>query len=300
MGEKGEVVAVVSLTEDDVSLYGVVTGVTSEISTDSDKKGRTEYFVNVTMADGTAAKYLVEDDDYSDKAGLFCSVDFANGYAYLTFPNAVVKTGTVDKETKTFGGYKFASDYAILEYEDGNENEAVVTALTIADLDKTKLTRKDVKHVQLNMKGEIVVLYVNNASGNRDSYGIVVDVPDGRSGTYTILCGDRKYTKNGTYTSVSKGDCVAYYQGLEGSDMFIMTRVATGVSISGYTDNLIKMNGKTYTLADDVTVYAGKTVGELESVSLDDALELTGSIDFYSDRGVNEGGKVRVIRIIAR
>lgn len=298
LGEDGSVVDAVSLTGGDVSLYGVITSTGTRVSEDADTLGRTENVVTIMSGDGTEKTYAVEDDDYEDKAGSFCKVDFRNSYAVLTFPEEVKKSGTISKDTKTMGDYPFASNYAILEYEDGNETKAVVTTLTLAEMDGTKLTRSNVKHVELNQKGEIVVLYLNNASGNRNAYGVLVDVPETKTGSYVVLSGSQKYTKNGTYTSYSKGDCVAYYNGVSGSDIYPMTKIAEGISIDSYVDNIIRMNATSYTLSDDVAVYAGRFASELKSVSLDDALTLKGDIVFYSDRGIREGGKVRVIRII--
>lgn len=298
LGENGDVVDAVSLTGADLSLYGVITKTGTRISEDEDTLGRTENYVTIMGTDGTEKTYAVSTDNYEDKAGQFCEINFAASYAVLSFPTYTSKTGTVDKDNKTLGDYPFASNYAIMEYEDGNRAEARVSVLSIADVDGLKLSKNNIKHVQLNAKGEIVVLYLNNVSGNRNIYGILTSVPENKTGTYTVLSGNKTYSKNATYTSLSKGDAVAYYAGVDDTEITAMTKVAEGRAITSYTDNIIKMNSAAYTLSDDVTVYAGRTVAELKTVTLDDALLLTGSITFYSDRSAKDGGKIRVIRII--
>ncbi|MGM9551391.1 MAG: S-layer homology domain-containing protein [Clostridia bacterium] len=297
-GESGDVVDVVSLTEDHVSNYGVVTGFSKEISEDEDTKGRTVYYVTVMSTDGTETKHLVKDDEYEDNIGDFCSIDFEDTYAVLSFPQKVVETGLILKDKKTLGTFKFANDYAIMEYCDGNSTKAVVSTLTLADVDNITLTKNDVIHVQKNNMGEITVLYLDNVSGNKNKYGVIISVPTGtKTGTYTLLSGTEEYSQSGTYTSFSKGDCVLYYQGLNGTDIEPMKKIGEGIKISNYVDNVIYMNGKSYIMADDVTVYAGRNTTELKTISLDDAMSLTGDITFHSDRSLASGGRVRVIRI---
>ncbi|MCD8049043.1 MAG: S-layer homology domain-containing protein [Clostridia bacterium] len=298
LGTDGEVVDVVDLTSADISIYGVVIGTEERISEDDDKKGRAEYYVNILMADGSEMSYLTDTDDYEEKAGKFCEVDFENSYAKLTFPKSVTITGKVDKDTKTVGGVALASDYSILEYEDGDDYDAAVSKITLADLDGITLRAAKVKHVVYNAKGEILVLYVDNVSGNRNTYGMMIEVPDDNDGTYTMLVNGVTTTFSGTYNSFSAGDAVSYYSGISGVEVKQLTRVATGTSINGYTDNIIKMNGQSYLMADDVAVYAGAYAGEFKSVSLDDALSLAGTIVFYANASISEGGKVRIIKII--
>jgi hypothetical protein len=304
LSPEGNVVDAVSLTDSDLSIYGVLIGTSKETNTDSDSKGRTEYYVNVMMADGTSAKYLTDSDKYEEYAGKFCEVDFENSYAKLSFPSATKVTGKVDKTAKTVGTVKFASDYSILEYEDGNETTADVRKITIADLDKITLRSDDVIHAETNAAGEICVLYVKNASGNRCVYGVVVKAAEKStsngtketSGSYTMLSGSDKYTA--TRTAIKLGEAVSYYNGVSGSVMSQLIKVAEGTSIDGYVDNIIKINGTSYTLSDDVTIYAGAVASEFKAISLDDALKLKGTITFYSERTVAEGGKVRVIKIL--
>lgn len=294
LGKDGDVIDVVSLTED-LSMFGVITATGSEISDDDDARGRTEYYVELMLSDGSEVKYLVKDDSYSDDAGRLCEIDFENGYAVLDFPDAVIRSGEIDKDKKTMGTEVFASDYAILEYVSGNESRATVMPLTLSDIDGTKILRGDVKHVEFNQKGEIILLYLDNVSGNGSVYGVLVEVPDTKPGVYTILSGGSKHSVTGAYyTSFAKGDGVEYRSD---GKIYAMTKIASGNSITSLTDNIIKLGGKSYTVADSVTVYAGKYASELKTISLEDALSISGSIVFYSDRSVAEGGKVRVIRI---
>lgn len=296
LGTDGSVVDAVNLTDSDLSLYGVVVGTSVETSEDADKKGRSEFYVSVLMADGTEAKYLTDSDAYDEDAGRFCEVNFENSYARLSFPSAKKLTGKIDKNAKTLGGTAFASDYAILEYEDGNETSADVRKLTIADLDGITLYKDNVRHAELTASGEICVLYVENASGNRNKYGIIVETPSSKTGVHTLLSGSQKYTAQ--RTALPLGEAASYYSGISGSVMSQIIKVAEGNRISGYIDNKIQMNGKTYTLSDDVTVYAGLTVNDISAISLDDALERTGTITFYSEKAIAEGGKIRVIKIL--
>lgn len=297
LGTDGTVVDAVNLTDSDLSLYGVLVGTSVETSTDADTKGKTQNYVTVLMADGTEAKYLTDTDSYEDDAGRFCEVNFENSYARLSFPTAKKLTGKVDKDAKALGSVSFASDYAILEYEDGDSYNADVRKITIADLDGITLRTGDVLHASLTAAGEICVLYVKNASGNRNTYGIVVaGTSSGGNGTYTLLSGSSKYSV--ARTGIEIGTVASYYNGISGSTMTPIAKVASGTSITGYVDNIITMNGQKYTLADDVTVYAGTVASEIKAITLDEALALSGDVTFYSERYVSEGGKIRVIKIL--
>lgn len=298
LGENGDVVDAVSLTGTDLSLYGVITKTGTRISEDEDSLGRTEYYVTIMGTDGTVKTYPVKSNAYEEKAGYFCEVDFADSYAVLTFPASTARTGAIDRETKTLGDYSFASDYAIMEYEDGNATSATVKVLSINDVDGTKITKNHIKHVQVNAKGEIAVLYLNDVSGNKNIYGILTTVPEGNSGAFTVLSGNSEYRYSATNNSLSRGDAVAYYSGISGTSVVQMTKVGEGNQITYYNDNIMKMGGKSYTLSDTVTVYAGKYISDLKTITLSDAAKLTGNIVFYSDRAVSNGGQVRVIRII--
>ncbi|MBQ7876070.1 MAG: S-layer homology domain-containing protein [Clostridia bacterium] len=295
LGETGDVVDVVNLTEKDVSMYGVITGSGKEISDDEDALGRTEYYVTIMHASGNEVKYNTSDDRYSEKIGKFCSIDFENSYAVLTFPSAVTRVGTIDKDSKTLGDVKFAAEFGILEYT-GTDEKPVITPVTIEELDGVKIAKSDVKHAEINKKGEIVVLYIDSVTGNSAIYGIIIEAPDKETGigNYVLLSQKTEYTVSGKYTSYAKGDCVSYNAG----EMKHMTRVATGTVIEGYIDNLVTMSGKTYTLADDVAVYVSSYKDEAKTVSVLDALNYSGKVVFYSDKSVSEGGKVRVISIV--
>lgn len=295
LGETGDVVAVVNLTDTDVSMYGVVSGSGKKISEDSDSEGRTEYYVTVMHADGQETDYTVKDDSYADKTGKFCTVDFENSYAVLKFPAEVKLTGTIDKDAKKLGDVKFASEYGILECY-GSDKNIRVEKTSLEELDGVKLTKSNVKHVQKNKKGEIVFLYIDSVTGKGDIYGIITSAPEKETGkgSYVILSGNKEYTVNGTYNSYSKGDCVVYSEG----EMNHMIQAGEGTAVSEVNDNMIVVNGKTYTVSDDVTVYLSSYKSDTKTVSLEDAKELYGKVTLYSNKGISDGGKVKVISIV--
>lgn len=302
-GENGDVVDAVSLTAADFSMYGVVLSSGSELSDDADTKGRTEYYVNIMHTDGREVKYTVEDDEYADKAGQLCIVDFENSYTVLQFPAKANVTGYVNKSTNTLGKYKLASDLSVLELIDGNETQATVAPLKLGDIDSVTLSKNDVLHVVYNAKGEITVLYLNDVTGNSGIYGIVVADPgsqDGKpikSGTYTVLSRGSKYSYNATLTSIRKGDCVEYTKGVSETSIIKLTQIATGNKIESCVDNVIVINSKSYTLADNATVYMGATTSEMKAAAWEDAVGVEGSVAIFSDKTVSEGGKIRVVRI---
>lgn len=302
-GEDGNVVDAVKLNDTDFSMYGVIVSSGSELSDDADSSGRAEYYVNVKHTDGSTVKYTVEDDSYEDRAGELCIVDFENSYAYLSFPAKKTLTGTVNREANLIGEYKIASDIAILDYVDGNDTVATVSTAKLIDIDGITLNKTDVKQFVLNKKGEIALLYLNNVTGNSSVYGVIVEVPDSgdksklKTGTFTVLSGNTKYTFNTSSASYQRGGAVEYYKGVSETTVTNLIQVASGQVIEACNDNVIEMNDKNYILADNATVYVGKNVSELKAVSWKDAVGVKGSVTLYSDRLTREGGKVRVIII---
>ncbi len=294
---EGSVCDAVDINSGDISLYGVVTGTTVELSEESGKEGRAEYYVNILMADGTEAKYRTDSDRYEDKAGLFCEVNFEDSYAKLTFPKEKRMTGKADMESMSVDNVKFASDYAILEYEDGTEEAADVRKIAISDIDGITLTSSNSVHAELNGRGEISVLYVKNASGNKYTYGVVIETPENKTGNYVILSGAEKHTLTGNYNSLTKGQAIGFYKGADGVDIkFLTKKEAAGIDFR--SDNIIKVSGQSFILSDDAAAYAGRYVYELQAVSLDDVSSLTGAVTLYSDASQREGGKVRVITVL--
>ncbi|MBQ8003147.1 MAG: S-layer homology domain-containing protein [Clostridia bacterium] len=303
LGEDGGVVDAVSLTDTDVSMYGAIVSTSMGLSEDDDAKGRTEYYVTVLHPDGREVKYTVKDDQYENEAGELCVVDFEDGYAVFSFPSDTYVTGYVNKNTRTIGDKKLAGDVKILEYISGSDSSATVVTASLADIEGFTLVKKNVKNVVYNKKGEIVLLYLDNVTGNEGIFGIVTDDPgsqDGKaikSGTYTILSNNTRYSINGTYTSLRKGDCVEYVRDGNGATVHELTQVAQGTVIESLVDNVVILNGESYTLADNATIYAGRSSSEMKSVSWEDAEGMTGRITFFSDKAIREGGKIRVIRI---
>ncbi len=303
-GEDDMVVDAVSLTYADFSTYGVITGSGKEISQDKESLGRTEYYVTIMHADGNSVKYTVKDDSYFDRAGELCSVDFENSLATLTFVKESSVTGFVNADMKMLGTAKMSDEVKILEYIDGREESAEVIRVALTDIEDMQLTKKDVKNVVYNKKGEIEVLYLNNVTGNGSIYGVVIDKEvtknqmGNSTGTYTVLSGNDTYKiSNVYYPAINKGDCVEYVNTSDEKEFIQLNEIASGTKIENVLDNVITIGGENYILADDAAIYAGKTSGELVTISREDAIGLTGKVAVYSDRTVYAGGKVRVVRV---
>lgn len=302
-GENGDVVDAVSLTKADFSMYGVLVSSGEEISKEEEKEGRTECYVNILHADGREVKYTVKDDEYFDNAGNLCIVDFEDGYAALTFCKESGIAGFVDADMKLIDMVKMSDEIKILEYLDGTEEKATVSALVLSDIAGIKLAKKSVKNVVYNPRGEIEIIYLDNVTGKSGIYGIVTEIEvtegrNGKTGTYTVLSGADTYRISGTYfPSIAKGDCVEYVKSASKTYITALTEIATGNKVEGVLDNIVTMGGEKYTLSDDVVVYAGRFTNEMKTKSVKDLENITGRIFFYSDRTAFTGGKVRVIKI---
>lgn len=303
-GEDGTVVDAVSLTYRDFSMYGVVTGSGKEISSDKETSGRTEFYIDIMHADGNTVRYVVENDDYSDKAGELCSVDFEDSYAKLTFVKESAVAGFVNITSMHLGTEKLSDEVKILECVEKTAGTAKVRSVKLLELEGSRIEKKDVKSVVYNPKGEIEVLYLDNVTGSSSIFGIIVDREvtkdnsGNSSGTYTILSGNETYILSGVYyPALQRGDCVEYINSANKRMAVELSSIATGHEIENVIDNVIVLDGESYTLADDAVFYAGKSSEDLRTVSKEDLKSLTGNAALFSDRTVFNGGKVRVVRI---
>ena len=205
-----------------------------------------------------------------------------NSFATLTFVKDSYVSGFVNTSSMHLGTQKLSDEVKILEYVSGTDNTAHVRSVRLLELEGIKIEKKDVKSVVYNPKGEIEVLYLDNVTGSSSIFGIIVgrevtkDANGNSSGTYTILSGNESYTLSGVYyPALQRGDCVEYINSANKRMAVELSSIATGHEIENVIDNVIVLDGESYTLADDAVFYAGKSSEDLRTVSKEDLKNLT-------------------------
>ncbi len=296
-GKNGEVVDAVSLDSSDVSNYGVIISSSLKVSEDSDSKGRNEYYTTLMLPTGEKTEYRT-DKDYTDYRGEYRKIEVNDGMAtLLSVPYSKI-SGKINTENKTIGSKYLASDYSILELVSlPDKGDAVVKKIKLEDISYQTLSESMVIHAHRSGKlNDIAVLYLDNVSGSRYSYGIVTEA--GKTGGYSVLLNgvESKFNANLNKT-VTRGTAVGVYVNngmLE--DIVTLSESVGGSKIYSYTAARIRLDSDSYPIADDVSVYYGSAIKDYKAVALEDIENLSySSVKMYSDNNLSRGGKVRVI-----
>lgn len=193
LGKDDEVCDVIDSDSSPMNAVGVILGTYTQISTDKDTEGKTEFITKLILGDGTTTE-LKSDKDYDKLKGEFVRITYENKLAFFTEVSPVKLAGSFDKANLTYAGHDFAQRYTILERVDvPSSGDATVREVKLADLDVTKLTQDQVLHVEYaNSMGDIMVLYIDNVTKSSYGYGILTkaDVINNDmmiSATYEIL-----------------------------------------------------------------------------------------------------------------
>lgn len=298
LGRDGRVAAVLSPDQTATTVYGVVTGMSEALYTDSTGGSYTARTVSLIASDGTTRSYPVE-ASASWKAGDPVQVALSgNAYSVKGLSSAPI-SGKVDAAGTGVGSAPFAANVEILDVK-GSQAVRVWPAR----LAGAQLKEADVKFCRKNVSGEIDVLLLNDFTGDLSSYGILTSVtevdmpgmnPNGLStlmGTYTYDVGGVSYTyalQNGLFNQ-PEGPVR-----IEGS-LRAPTgmRRLTGVGLSAASAlSAITEEGGTFPVWESVAVYElqGGTyrLSNLERVGT--GYTLTG----YYDKAPENGGRIRVI-----
>ena len=306
-GRNGEIVGAVDTDSADLYGYGVIQNAFVRLSDDEDSAGRGEYWVTVFMADGTAADYRC-DADYTDYIGEFRKLSFVDGVLSLEKINYNVITGSFDPSATrpSLDGHWFANDYGIIELVSlPEEGAATLRRVTLNELNLNKLTAADVIHVQTaGDMDDISILYLRGASNEQYSYGVVKKYEaaatsiTGNVRNYTVLLGSSETVIPNTSFSFDEGEAIGYGPDKDGNIGFIsLTPVGSGKTVEARASNRIKVDGTVYSLSDSAVAYGGDYPKNYRSLSLDElaGMDNVVSVTLYSDRGLENGGAVKVV-----
>jgi hypothetical protein len=293
LGMEGDVVAVASADELNITKYGFVTDTGTTTYTDSTGNKYTKDTVSVACTDGSTYQYEYDNSAFS--TGTLVKVSISGGKLTIAGLSTKTLSGTVNAAATALGSYAFADDVQIIDAT-ANGSFTTIYPERLAGL---SLTSGSVRYYVLNDAGEIAILILSNVTGDAYDYGILTGInTSGASATY-------QYVVNGTSGSGGSGS-IAYIASegpvqieLVGSSVY-WVKSLTSVTLTSL-NSLYAMNGTTrYTLASSVGVYVydGEDYyqSSISAVSDTDSYRLVG----YYDKAEAQGGRMRIIIAYAK
>ena len=308
LGRNDEVAYVLPMSEFANNVYGVVTGVSSQLYTDADGKTYSAKTVSIMTTDGDTLSHegIVNTLDTGDVV----KVSYSDKVKVERVSSRSV-TGVVTEDS--IGGKEVAADVKILET---NLYGKEPTSVFFSRLTGATLTDDDVRYYAINSEGKITDIILSDFSGDSYTYGIMTTaesssgfVSDNEDYDYSATT-DTNYiyefqvgTNASTLTTLkaytyTTGPCAFKYNGQSLEEIKPLRNLAV---IDKYTPFGIVSAGELYLYSDSLTVYTPNTnKNSALDYSVMTVSELTNNIDDYNIRAYYDatpknGGRIRII-----
>lgn len=291
LGRDGKVAAVVSPSQSNSLVYGIISKVESGTYTDASGNPYSAASIFVTATDGITYNYRYEGKD--PKVGAMVQVNSVGGKVEVQNLSAASLSGKVDAGGTKLGTHTFADDVEILDTYGKNGATIRVYPSRLAGL---SITDSMVRWYLLDENGDISRLILKDATGDMHTYGVVTSSAENSfgtsvSGVYQYDAGGVPGVVNGSKIyNVKKGPFLLKMDDGKVDKFANLTEVKlTGVD--GFT---ALSNNRKYAISENVMVYEVRDnkyyLSSLDLVTQGD-FTLTG----WYDRPESEGGQIRVI-----
>ena len=297
IGMDGTVADVAAAEEVSSICYGVVTANGNESYVTAGgaiEAGRT---VQIFCTDGTTRTYTA---NASMRLGSIVSISYSGGRTVVRSIGSKSLSGQVSRDGSKFGDLKFAAGVQIMD-TDRDGNCALIYPSRLAGC---RLDGDDVRWYATNENGEITLLFLNNATGDIYTYGLLTDVTEIYNGS--SITSSYSYVINGTagvhvpastMYNVESGGARFIYVGGQIDGIRNLKRL----SVDDITATQLTADGKSYKISEQVQVYlrsgGSYSLTNLAAVGDTAAYDL---VAWYDDLNVSAGGLVRVIVATAK
>lgn len=305
LGKNGEVADALTQSQVENTIYGYLIE-TGRKATTVNGTSVTKPYVKIILPSGDESEFVTA-KEYDSLVNNVVKVTFDGGEAKASrlSDSGVSGAFTWNTSTKKIGSSQLASNLTILEVSTTSPSEAGNTKVTFpVRLNGMNISSSSILYAGKNEEGNISELIITDITGDMHSYGIVTSANKNAnsmsvSGTYTYLADgmEKTISTNGKYYTVTTGQAVQLKTAANGS---VTAMIALNKATSGKATSLsganITVNGQTYKLGDNVSIYTKQsyqysmiTKEELEN-NLSDY-----SVTLYRDKAENLGGRIRVI-----
>lgn len=292
LGKDGEVAGVADIAAASSDKIGVVTAVTQDGYNDPSGNYMADT-VTILATDGKTYSYPWYQS--SLKEGNLVQIQVSDsGKITLTKLTNKGLSGKVSSDGSSLGNYTIASDVEIMDTYEGNGLRVYPSRLT-----GVSLASRDVRYYEVNARGEISRLVLDDFTGDLHQYGILaelteIDIPGSTalSGYYGLLLEGQPMTvaTSGTLYAARKGP-VQIVGSVSKPDKISSL---TEVKIDRVAGNLVYSGSRSYTLSDTVQVYQYLN-GSYQLSNLTRVQELDCKLTAYYDKAESDGGLIRII-----
>lgn len=305
LGKDGEIAHVVSRDLENAVVSGVVLESGTRASQLTDQAALVTY---IRMIDslGSEHEYEVENTTTTYTKNQVVQISFINGEAVAGKLVLDTINGTFDYTSKSYAGYRIASDVNILDLA-GDVHKTIQPER----LNGVSLNSADVLYYEANINNEITDLILNNCTGDLYEYGILLSASETNltnditgsgnfGGSYTMLLnGEQKQlsTNGSTFGIGTVARATPAGVALNSRGEILGMQTLTYKSVTAIGSGSVRSGSTNYTLADNVTVYLkerGKSTYYL--TELDKIADLdTYLVSAYYDKGEAKGGRIRLL-----
>ncbi len=263
------------------------------------------YYVTIVLPSGEVRDYTTN-KDYSAALNNVVKITFKDGNAVISSSKPSVNrklSGTFSWVQRTLGSYTVASDVEILDVGSTHANEASAYARVFPQrLDGVKISAEDVLYYELDNKGTISRMILDNVTNDSFSFGITTLATSDRktlTGSYQYLVDGQMYSVNTAkrLLNISTGQGVM----IAGSPVNPGTVTAlteiTG-KISELTSSHLTTDGETYPISSNVAVYRKRSIyaTDYTKIPLANIIDQEGlNYSAYYDKPSAGGGQIRII-----
>jgi len=309
LGHDGKVVDLEYPGNEDNSNYAVVINTSMKVSGTSSGNVKFEYSAKLLTADGITATYFCTDDPTQLKG---CMVKYrwvdSKNVALEFLPYNYPKGVSVNKPDRGINDSYAADNIRIFNVVSNEEGaDAEVRLLDYQDLPQGTLA--DSKVFYLANAGpfdDVNIILTNDLLGEEYRTAVIESATVGNNGksyfhSYKLLIEGKEYTygeaiANGEVGAVVK---VKMAQGQIISTDNIKQPDFKYSSVEAFDSRRIKLNGRTFWLNKNISVYFwdyDKNI-KVKSLADIDIGDLYGSVTLYLNKPADEGGKVDVILV---
>lgn len=288
--------------------YGVVLSSNTQIATEGENEGSTEFITKMFMPDGEIHD-VVTDKLYKNNSGDFMRISYTEGKAKLTSVNTSNLSkyaGNIDVQNRKIGSSYVLKDAVIIQRT--SQDDATEAVCEVLDFDN--LTAKSLSQGQLinvvttNAFGDIAILYVKNLENTYD-YGVVTgfeknnDIVSG----YKIFNGEKTSSYmigDSARISTSLGAGVGF-RAQNGSltGTISLAKVASSSKMDAVEGSRIMLGNEVYNMDDNVLITDITSLTNVRRITVDELSKMKNitQIVGYSDKSLSNGGIIRVLTV---
>lgn len=308
LGKDGAVAGVAAADSADTTVVGYFSGAGVKDYTNQAGDTYSNFYITVVGVNGEAFEYAAK-RDYSDSDALnqVVRVSFSDGLASVATYKRQGISGKVNADSRLLGTIPIAENVNILDVVPaGKEESGAYASVFLQRLDQMDLGQKQILYYDMNSKGQITDLILNDSTGECYSYGIITSATSNTSNknvsgsySYDIAGQTGSVSTNGTAYNVGAGQPVMLLMaGNRPQNIKGLTKLDSKIkSVEGSV--LTTTGGKEYPVSDKVVIYKkvsyDYTVMPISELSADSY-----NMTAYYDRSPDKGGRIRVIIATAK